>query len=96
MVSIKLKIFFIISKKLKTKKKNPGHPVNRELARSEPKKPRFKWARKIKALTLKFFQLNRLTLRVATHLTALCMLDKFLKITGSKNLERNIFFMKVK
>ena len=66
MISIKLNVFFIISKKLKTKKKkNFGPPVNRGLARSGrglarfgPKKPGFKRAEKSKDLTLKFSRLN--------------------------------------
>ena len=68
MISIKLNVFFIISKKVKTKKnknKNSGHSVNHELARSgrglarsEPKKPKFKRTGKTKVLTLKFFRLN--------------------------------------
>ena len=59
MISTKLKVFFIISKKLKTKKKNSNHSVNRGLARFGQKKLEFKCTEKIKALTLEFFQLNR-------------------------------------
>ena len=75
---LKLNVFFIISKKLKTKKKNPGHPVNRGLARSGrglirsgPKKPGFRRAGKTKDLTLKIFRLNGPARGPPARLTAL-------------------------
>ena len=69
-----MNVFFIISKK----KKNPGHPVNRGLARSGrglirsgPKKPGFKRAEKTKDLTLKIFRLNGPARGLPARLTAL-------------------------
>ena len=70
---LKLNVFFLISKK-----KNPGHPVNRGLVRSGrglirsgPKKPGFKRAEKTKDLTLKIFRLNGPARGPPTRLTAL-------------------------
>ena len=57
-----------------------GHPVNCELARSEPKKLGFKRARKTKALTLKFFRLNgpaRLTALSTSPLKKFFIYQKF-------------------
>ena len=75
---LKLKVFFIINKKLKTKKKNLDHRINRGLAwsdrglaRSRSKKSEFKQIRKIKILTLNFFWLNRPTRELLTCLRVL-------------------------
>ena len=78
MISIKIECIFIISKKLKTKKKKSDHPVNRGLARSDyglirfgSKKFEFKRIEKTKDLILKFFRLNEPIHISSTRLTTL-------------------------